>query len=172
MARLPKRSRPHATPKLHHMPHQIMSRLPSQLALVIVITARQALTESNIVVADRGVAVLLQCLSCRPDLLTCLLLPGCMLHDDLAAAFLEEEGTLLHVRVQLAVDENTGVDVLLSTLAQDLVLSHDALVDDVEAVELLAGAVTVLPDFVVHDTSVGAGGHEFLHEHEVRASGC
>jgi hypothetical protein len=172
MARLPKRSRPHATPKLHHMPHQIMSLSPSQLALVIIITTRQALAKCNIVVADRRVAVLLQCLSCRPDLLASLFLLRRMLHDDLAATLLEEQGALLHVRVQLAIDENTSVYVLLSTFAQDFVLGHDALVDDVEAVKLLASAVAVLPDFVVHDTSVGTGRHEFLHEHEVRASRC
>lgn len=75
------------------------------------------------------------------------------------------------MRMQLAIDKHTGVDVLLRALAEHFVLGHDALVDDVQAVEFFAGGVPVLPDFVVHDGFVGAGGHELLHEHEVWAEG-
>ena len=148
------------------------SFLPSQLALIVIVPTSQTLTEGNIVIADSRVAVLLQRLPRRPDLLSCLPLPGCVLHDDLSASLLEEQWTLLHVRVELAVDKDASVDILLGALAEHFVFGHDALVDEVETVEFFAGAVAVLPDFVVHYALVGTGGHELLHEHEVGAATC
>jgi hypothetical protein len=164
----------HQTPKKrHHMPHQIISppprHLPSQLTLIVIIPTRQPFTEINILITDRRIPLLLQRLFRGPDLAPQLLLPLRMLHDNLPTPLLEKQRALFHMRVQFPVDEDAGVDVGLRPLAEYFVLGHDALVDEVEAVEFLARGVPVLPYFVVHDGFVGAGGHEFLHEHEVWA---
>lgn len=113
--------------------------LPSQIALIVIITTRQTLAEFDVLVADRAVAHGLELLLRGPDLPAFALLAHAMLHDDLAAALLEEERTLLHVRVQLAVDEDTGVDVGLCALTQHLVLKHDTLVQVGDLAELLGG---------------------------------
>jgi hypothetical protein len=140
--------------------------LPSQVTLIVIVATCQTLAESNILVADSAVASLLQLLLRRPDLSALTLLAGTVLHDNFAAALLEEEWALLHVWVQLAVDEETGIEIFLCALAEDLVLLHDACVQIRNGSECLFGGVLVTPDFVVHDGHTWCLGHEFLHHHE------
>lgn len=94
-----------------------------------------------------------------------------MLEDDLATPLLEEDGALLLVWVQLAVDEDAGLDVLLRALAKDLVLAHDALVGVADEEEVLLGGVAVAPHLVIHDAFPGRLWHKLLDEEEVLCDG-
>lgn len=128
----------------------IAHELPCQIALVIIIATRETLAESNVFVADSAVASFLELLFCRPNLSALTLLAGVVLHDNFAAALLEEEWALLHVWVKLAIDEEASVDVDLCALAENFVLLHDAGIEISNVFEIFLGGVLVLPDFVVH----------------------
>ena len=85
----------------------------------------------------------------------------------LADKLLEEEWALLHDRVHLAVDENTGVDVLLGKVAQRLVLGHDSFIYLVDQGEILVGRVLVAENFITDQRVFGSTGDESLGEKEM-----
>lgn len=87
--------------------------------------------------------------------------------DDFADGALEVQRAHFHLRVQKAVDEDAGVEVLLGVDAQVLVLGHDTFVHVADEVEGLIGGIFVAVDFVAHDGLCGADGGEALHEEEV-----
>ncbi|KAI6765722.1 hypothetical protein HG530_006792 [Fusarium avenaceum] len=86
----------------------------------------------------------------------------------LADALLEEERTLLHLGVHLAIDEDTGVDVLLSVGAEVLILGHDALVKLGDEVEVIVARVLVAEELVAHGGAGRAVGDEALDHEEMR----
>lgn len=87
--------------------------------------------------------------------------------DNLPYSLLEMKRTLLHLRVELAVDEDAGVQVLLRVDAEVFVLGHDSLVHVADKVEFLIASVLVPIDFVAHDRLGGAHRGKSLHEEEV-----
>lgn len=87
--------------------------------------------------------------------------------DNVTDGALEVDGPLLHLRVQLAVDEDARVEILLGVGAEVLVLGHDSLVHVADGGELLVRGVLVAVDFVAHDALGWAGWGEALHEEEV-----
>jgi len=95
-----------------------------------------------------------------------LLLPV-VFHDNLAHGFLEVQRTSLHLGVELAVDEDAGVEVLLGVDAEILVLRHNALVHVADEVEGLISSVLVTVDLIAHHTLLGADRSESLHEEKV-----
>lgn len=90
--------------------------------------------------------------------------------DNLPYSLLEMKRTLLHLRVELAVDEDAGVQVLLRVDAEVFVLGHDSLVHVADKVEFLIASVLVPIDFVAHDRLGGAHRGKSLHEEEVWAA--
>ena len=102
-----------------------------------------------------------------PDLMTDGLFLLVVLHDDLANGLLEVERTPLHLGVKLAVDEDTGVEILLGVDAEVLVLGHDSLVHVADDIEGLIASVFVAVDLVAHHTLLGTERSESLHEEEV-----
>ena len=71
--------------------------------------------------------------------------------------------------MQLAVDENTSVEIRLRAVAERFVFFHDAGVGIRDGAEVFFGGILVAVDFVVDFGVGGGGGHEFLDHHEVRA---
>lgn len=92
-----------------------------------------------------------------------------MLPNHLPVHLLEIQRSLLESGVQLAVDEDAGVQVALHELAQALVFGHDAPVHGGDVREVGRGGVFVAEDLVVHCGVVGAGGEETLDHEEVSA---
>ena len=79
--------------------------------------------------------------------------------------------TFLPSWVQLAVDEDAGVEVCLRAVAERFVFFHHAGVGVCDGAEVFFRGVLVAVDFVV-DFGVGGGrGHELLDHHEVRTGG-
>lgn len=105
----------------------------------------------------------------RRDLMTGSELLLVMLGDDVTDGALEVDGSLLHLRVQLAVDEDACVEVLLGVGAEVFILRHDSLVHVADGGELLVVGVVVAVDFVAHDALSWADWGEALHEEEVGA---
>lgn len=105
------------------------------------------------------------------EFLTSLPLASCVLEHDLAIPFLEEDRTFLLLRVELAADERAGLDVLLCSLTEHLVLAHDALVSVADELKVLLRGVLVVPHLVVHCAFCGALWHELLNEEEVLCDG-
>lgn len=91
-----------------------------------------------------------------------------MLLESGADVLLEEERTLLHLGVHLAVDEDTGVDVLLGVGAEVLVLRHDTLVELSDESEVFIAGVLVAEELVAHGGAGRAVGNESLDHEEVR----
>lgn len=89
--------------------------------------------------------------------------------DNVTDGALEVDGPLLHLRVQLAVDEDARVEILLGVRAEVFVFGHDPLVHVADGGELLVVGVLVAVDFVAHDALAWADWGEALHEEEVRA---
>jgi hypothetical protein len=141
------------------------ANLPNQI--FVLITTAQAVAKVNVLLSNTG--AIGQLLTRRPNLLLLGLLALVPLEDSVAAVLLEVEWALLHVGMELAVDEDAGFEVLLGKVAERLVLGHDALVHLVDALEVLFGRVAVTVDFVVDIGGGWACGHEFLHEEEVGA---
>lgn len=104
----------------------------------------------------------------RPDLLASLLLLLVVLLEKGADALLEEERALLHLGMHLAVDKDTGVDVLLGIGAEVLVLGHDTLVELSDESEVIVAGVLVAEEFVAHGGAGRAVGNEALDHEEVR----
>ena len=125
-------------------------------SLLVHAAAVHLAAEPQVLVAHVGAAG--QRLPRGPDLLLGPQLALVVRLHALAHELLEVEGPLLHLGVQLAVDEDAGVDVLLGGGAEVLVLGHDALVDGVDELEVLVGGVLVAVDLVAHDGLAGAGG--------------
>lgn len=92
-----------------------------------------------------------------------------MPRHQLAALLLEEQGTLLHAGVHLAIDEDTSAEILLRSGAEFFVFGHDALVHGGDDLEVGIGGEFVAVDFVAHDGAGWTGWDEALHEEEVRA---
>jgi hypothetical protein len=74
-----------------------------------------------------------------------------VLHDDFAASLLEKERSLLHAWVKLAINKDACFEVLLGTLAQDFVLTHNTLVGVANKKEVFLARVLIAPYLVVHD---------------------
>lgn len=89
--------------------------------------------------------------------------------DNVSAHLLEVKGTLFHLGMKLAVDEDTRVEILLRESAEFLIFAHNALVHCVYGLKIFVGRVSVAIDFVVDVGCSGGSGHEFLHEEEVGA---
>lgn len=93
-----------------------------------------------------------------------------VLSNSVTDSLLEEERALLHLRVHLAVDEDTGIEILLRLVAEIFVLGHDALVDVADELEFFVGGVLVAEDLVLHRRAAGADGHEALNHEKVGAA--
>lgn len=118
------------------------------------------------VLVTRG-SVAWQRLASRPDFCVGAHLLLVVLLDRLADLTLEEEGTLLHGRVHLAIDENTGTEVSLRVDAEILVLRHDALVHVVDELEVFVIGILVSEYFVLHGRGSRSNRHKTLSEEEV-----
>lgn len=104
-----------------------------------------------------------------PNLMTTVFFLLVVFHDDLAHGLLEVERALLHLGVELTVDEDTGIEVLLGENAKILVLGHDSLVHVADEVELRVAGILVAVDLIAHHAFLGSKGSESLHEEKVRA---
>lgn len=129
--------------------------------------AAQTRAERNILLADGR--SLRQVLPRGPDLLLGLLLAFVVLHHEIPDRLLEVQRSLFHLRVQLAVDEDAGIQILLRQVAEVLVLGHNALVDLVDFLKVFIRGLRVAVDFVLHNGSSGRERDEALHEEEVGA---
>lgn len=90
-----------------------------------------------------------------------------MFRHVLTDEFLEEKWTLLHDGMHLASDEDASVDILLSQLAESLVLGHDSLVDIVDESEVFVGGILVSEDFVAYQRVLRSTGDKSLCEKEM-----
>lgn len=116
---------------LRKTPPAQQCNLPNQLFCLV--TTSQPRTKVNISLAD--ICVLRQLLLCGPDLAFRSLFLLVVFCDDISCNLLEVQWSLLHLGVQLAVDEDAGVEVLLCGVAEDFVFGHDALVHGVDVLE-------------------------------------
>lgn len=107
----------------------------------------------------------------RPDFVSSNLLLLVMCRDDLAHGLLEMKRSLLHLRVELAVDEDPRVEVLLGVDTKDLVLGHDTLIHVTNQGEVFVRGLFVAIDLVTHDRLGRADWGEPLHEEEIGSVG-
>lgn len=71
-------------------------------------------------------------------------------HDDLAHSTLEVKRSHFLLRVKLAVDKDTSVEVLLGVDAQVFVLRHDSFVHVADKIEVLIARILIAVDFISH----------------------
>ena len=110
-----------------------------------------------------------QCLSSRPDLLSGCLFTVVVCCYSVTDEFLEVERTFLHPRVHLAIDEDSGIEILLREIAKIFVFGHNPFVNLVDELEVLFGRVLVAKNLIPHQRTRGPGRHESLYEEEVRS---
>lgn len=122
-------------------------------------------TRADLLIFGADLGVIGQLLPRGPDLPALLLLAVKVLRDNLTTGALEEQGSLLILRVQLAIDKDTPVEILLCVVAENLVFSHDTRIHVIDQSEVLFLCVLVSPDFVGHGRVVGTLRKELLDHH-------
>ena len=122
-------------------------------------------TRADLLIFCADLGVIGQLLPRRPDLTAFLLLSVKVLRDDLTTGALEEEGSLLVLRVQLTIDKDAPVEILLCVVAQNLVFSHDARIHVIDQPEVLFLRILMSPDFIGHGRMIGTLREELLDHH-------
>lgn len=143
-----------------------------QIVLLHTAAIHSCVESDDVVLADGIIRILGKNLLSGPDFMAGGLLLLVVFHDDLAHSFLEVQRTLLHLGVELAVDEDAGVEVLLAVDAEVLVLGHDSFVHVADEVEGFVAGILVAIDFVSHHGPGWADRSESLHEEEVGTEKC
>ena len=75
-----------------------------------------------------------------------------VLKDDLTVSLLEENRSLLLLRMELTTNKCSSLNIPLRPLAQRLILAHDALICVADEQEIFLCGILVAPHLVVHDT--------------------
>lgn len=126
-----------------HLNHLVRRNLGGHLAVAVHLGAKV-----YVLIASAGAAW--KCLPRRPDFCISAGLLLVVLLNGFADLPLEEERSLLHGRVHLTVDEDTGAEIFLGVDAQILVLRHDALVHVIDECKVLILGILVSEDFILH----------------------